>query len=234
MTECSETLFRFEAHFSRQVVAQFEGSWLTTEGGSLLLRQTDRKIGLLRRVARCFTDYRQPERIEHRLEEMLAQRIYGLALGYEDLNDHEQLRQDPLLAVLAGKRDLSEPLAGKSTLNRLELTPAGSPAAERYNKIVYSSEAIDELLVTLFLESQHKAPRSIVLDLDTTDTPLHGKQEGRFFHGYYNHYCYLPLYIFCGHELLVSYLRPSNIDASKHTRAVLMLLVRKLRAAWPD
>lgn len=157
MTECSETLFPFEAHFSRQVVAQFEGSWLTTEGGSLLLRQADRKIGLLRRVARCFTDYRQPERIEHRLEEMLAQRIYGLALGYEDLNDHEQLRQDPLLAVLAGKRDLGEPLAGKSTLNRLELTPAGSPAAERYNKIAYSPEAIDELLVTLFLESQHKA-----------------------------------------------------------------------------
>jgi hypothetical protein len=162
MTECSETLFPFEAHFSRQVVAQFEGSWLTTEGGSVLLRQADRKIGLLRRVARCFTDYRQPERIEHRLEEMLAQRIYGLALGYEDLNDHEQLRQDPLLGVLAGKCDLSEPLAGKSTLNRLELTPPGSPAAERYNKIAYSPEAIDELLVTLFLESQHKAPRSIV------------------------------------------------------------------------
>ena len=126
MTECSETLFPFEAHFSRQVVAQFEGSWLTTDGGSLLLRQADRKIGMLRRVADCFTDYRQPERVEHRLEEMLAQRIYGLALGYEDLNDHEQLRQDPLLGVLAGKRDLGEPLAGKSTLNRLELTPAGS------------------------------------------------------------------------------------------------------------
>jgi len=177
MTECSETLFPFEAHFSRQVVAQFEGSWLTTEGGSLLLRQADRKIGLLRRLARCFTDYRQPERIEHQLEEMLAQRIYGLALGYEDVNDHEQLRQDPLLGVLAGKRDLSEPLAGKSTLNRLELTPAGSPAAERYNKIAYSPEAIDELLVTLFLESHRKAPRSIVLDLDATDTPLHASRK---------------------------------------------------------
>jgi hypothetical protein len=147
MTECNQTFFPFEAHFSRRVVAQFEGSWLTTEGGSLLLRQVDRKIDLLRRVARCFTDYRQPERIAHRLEEMLAQRIYGLALGYEDLNDHEQLRQDPLLGVLAGKRDLSEPLAGKSTLNRLELTPVGSPAAERYNKIAYAPEAIDELLV---------------------------------------------------------------------------------------
>jgi hypothetical protein len=187
MTECTQSFFPFEAHFSRQVVAQFEGSWLTTEGGSLLLRQVDRRIDLLRRVTRCFTDYRQPERIAHRLEEMLAQRIYGLALGYEDLNDHEQLRQDPLLGVLVGKRDLSEPMAGKSTLNRLELTPAGSPAAERYNKIAYAPEAIDELLVKLFLESR-KAPKSIVLDLDATDTPLHGKQEARFFHGYYNHY----------------------------------------------
>jgi hypothetical protein len=233
MTECSETLFPFEAHFSRQVVAQFEGSWLTTEGGSLLLRQADRKIGLLRRVAGCFTDYRQPERIEHPVEEMLAQRIYGLALGYEDLNDHEQLRQDPLLGVLAGKRELGEPLAGKSTLNRLELTPAGSPAAERYNKISYSPEAIDELLVTLFLESHRKAPSSIVLDLDATDTPLHGKQEARFFHGYYNHYCYLPLYIFCGDQLVCARLRPSNIDASAGSLEEVQRIVGQIRKAWP-
>ena len=205
---------------------------MTTEGGSLLLRQADRKIDLLRRVARCFTDYRQPERIAHRLEEMLAQRIYGLALGYEDLNDHEQLRQDPLLGVLAGKRDLSEPLAGKSTLNRLELTPAGSPAAQRYNKIAYAPEAIDELLVTLFLESR-KAPKSIVLDLDATDTPLHGKQEARFFHGYYNHYCYLPLYIFCGDQLLCARLRPSNIDASAGSREEVERIVTQIRKAWP-
>ena len=233
MTECSETLFPFEAHFSRQVVAQFEGSRLTTEGGSLLLRQADRKIGLLRRVAGCFTDYRQPDRIEHPVEEMLAQRIYGLALGYEDLNDHEQLRQDPLLGVLAGKRDLGEPLAGKSTLNRLELTPAGSPAAERYNKISYSAEAIDELLVTLFLESHRKAPSSIVLDLDATDTPLHGKQEARFFHGYYNHYCYLPLYIFCGDQLVCARLRPSNIDASAGSLEEVQRIVGQIRKAWP-
>ena len=232
MTECSETLFPFEAHFSRQVVAQFEGSWLSTEGGALLLRQADRKMGLLRRLARCFTDYRQPERIEHGLEEMLAQRIYGLALGYQDLNDHEQLRQDPLLGVLAGKRDLGEPLAGKSTLNRLELTPAGSPAAERYNKIAYSPEAIDELLVALFLESYRKAPDSIVLDLDATDTPLHGKQEARFFHGYYNHYCYLPLYIFCGDQLLCARLRPSNIDASAGSLEEVQRMVTQIRKAW--
>ena len=233
MTECSETLFPFEAHFSRQVVAEFTGDWLTTDGGSLLLRQADRKIGLLRRVAGCFSDYRQPERIEHRLEEMLAQRIYGLALGYEDLNDHEQLRQDPLLGVLAGKRDLGEPLAGKSTLNRLELTPAGSPAAERYNKISYSAEALDELLVDLFLEAHPRAPREIVLDLDATDTPLHGRQEARFFHGYYGHYCYLPLYVFCGDHLLCARLRPSNIDASAGSLQEVQRIVRQIRARWP-
>ena len=234
MTECSETLFPFEAHFSRRVVAQFAGDWLTTEGGSLLLRQADRKIGLLRRVATCFTDYRQPERIEHRLEEMLAQRIYGLALGYEDLNDHEQLRQDPLLGVLAGRRDLGEPLAGKSTLNRLELTPAGSPAAERYNKISYSAEALDELLVDLFLEAHPRAPREIVLDLDATDTPLHGRQEARFFHGYYGHYCYVPLYVFCGDHLLCARLRPSNIDARAGSLQEVQRIVRQIRGRWPN
>jgi len=215
------------------VVAQFAGDWLTTEGGSLLLRQADRKIGLLRRVAGCCRDYRQPERIEHRLEEMLAQRIYGLALGYEDLNDHEQLRQDPLLGVLAGKKDLGEPLAGKSTLNRLELTPLGSPAAERYNKISYSAAALDELLVDLFLEAHSRAPREIVLDLDATDTPLHGRQEARFFHGYYGQYCYLPLYVFCGDHLLCARLRPSNLDASAGSLEEVQRIVRQIRARWP-
>jgi DDE family transposase len=233
MSECSETFFPFEAHFSRQVVAEFSGERLTTEGGSLLLRATDRKIGLLRRVVSCFTDTRDPQRIEHELSEMLAQRIYGLALGYEDLNDHEQLRQDPLLGVLAGKRDLGEPLAGKSTLNRLELTPAGSPAAERYHKISYSAEAIDALLVDLFLEAHRKAPREIVLDLDATDTPLHGRQEARFFHGYYGHYCYLPLYVFCGDHLLCARLRPSNIDASAGSLEEVRRIVRRIRARWP-
>ncbi len=234
MTECSETLFPFEAHFSRRVVAQFTGDCLTTEGGSLLLRQADRRINLLRRVATCFTDYRQPERIEHRLEEMLAQRIYGLALGYEDLNDHEQLRQDPLFGVLAGKKDLGAPLAGKSTLNRLELTPAGSPVAERYNKISYSAEALDTLLVDLFLEAHPLAPQEMVLDLDATDTPLHGRQEARFFHGYYGHYCYLPLYVFCGDHLLCARLRPSNIDASAGSLEELQRIVQQIRARWPN
>ncbi|MGB2628090.1 MAG: IS1380 family transposase [Candidatus Acidiferrum sp.] len=233
MTECNQTFFPFEAHFSRQVVGRFAGDRLTTEGGSLLLRQAERKIGLLRRVAACFTDYRQPERIEHRLEEMLAQRIYGLALGYEDLNDHEQLRQDPLLGVLAGKKDLGEPLAGKSTLNRLELTPAGSPVAERYSKNQLFGRSTRHLLVDLFLEAYASAPREIVLDLDATDTPLHGRQEARFFHGYYGHYCYLPLYVFCGDHLLCARLRPSNIDASAGSLEELQRIVRQIRARWP-
>ena len=181
MTKCTQQGFAFEGHFSRRVVAEFSGDRLTSEGGALLLREADRKIGLLRRVADCFTDTRQPERVEHRLPEMLAQCIYGLALGYEDLNDHEQLRSDPLLALLAGKREIEQPLAGKSTLNRLELTPSGSPLPERYHKIGYSPAAMDELLVKIFLEAHTRAPKQIVLDLDATDTPLHGKQEGRFF-----------------------------------------------------
>jgi hypothetical protein len=233
MTECTQRGFAFEGHFSRRVVAEFSGDRLTTEGGALLLRQADRKIGLLRRVADCFSDTRQAERVEHELPEMLAQRIYGLALGYEDLNDHEQLRNDPLLALLAGKREIEQPLAGKSTLNRLELTPSGSPLTERYHKIGYSPAAIDELLVKIFLEAHARAPKQIVLDLDATDTPLHGKQEGRFFHGYYGHYCYLPLYIFCGDHLLCARLRPSNQDASAGSSTELERIVRQIRARWP-
>ena len=233
MTECTQRGFAFEGHFSRQVVAEFSGERLTTEGGALLLRQADGQIGLLRRVADCFRDRRQPERIEHELAEMLAQRIYGLALGYEDLNDHEQLRNDPLLAVLAGKREIEQPLAGKSTLNRLERTPEGSPLADRYHKIAYSPTAIDALLVKIFLEAHRRAPQQIVLDLDATDTPLHGKQEGRFFHGYYGHYCYLPLYIFCGDHLLCARLRSSNQDASAGSIAELERIVGQIRARWP-
>ncbi len=233
MTECTQQGFTFEGHLSRRVVAEFSGDRLTTEGGALLLREADRQIGLLRRLAGCFTDTRQPERVEHRLPEMLAQRIYGLALGYEDLNDHEQLRSDPLLALLAGKREIEKSLAGKSTLNRLELTPSGSPLSERYHKIGYSPAAIDELLVTIFLEAHPRAPKQIVLDLDATDTPLHGKQEGRFFHGYYGHYCYLPLYVFCGNHLLGARLRPSNQDASAGSLAELERIVRQIRARWP-
>jgi len=234
MTECNQSAFPFEAHFSRQVVAQFDGVQMTTDGGALLLREADRKIGLLKRVVRCFTDARDPERVEHGLSELLAQRLYGLALGYEDLNDHEELRRDPLLALVAGKREMAEPLAGKSTLNRLELRPAGSPLQQRYHKITYSAEALDTLLVEIFLEAHRKPPEEIVLDLDATDTPLHGQQEARFFHGYYNHYCYLPLYIFSGDHLLCARLRPSNQDASAGSLPEVERMVLQIRARWPQ
>lgn len=234
MTQCNQSQFEFEAHFSRRVVAEFTGARLTTEGGALLLREADRKIGLLRRVVSCFSDARDPQRIEHELSEMLVQRVYGLALGYEDLNDHEELRNDPLLGMLAGRRDLGAPLAGKSTLNRLELMPSEVSSASRYHKIGYSPEALDELLVDIFLEAHPQAPPEIVLDLDATDTPLHGKQESRFFHGYYGHYCYLPLYVFCGDHLLCARLRPSNIDASAGSLEEVQRIIRQIRARWRE
>jgi hypothetical protein len=233
MTECNQNEFVFAPHFSRQVSARFSERQLSTEGGALLLRETDRKIGLLSRVGKCFSDYRNPIFIEHELGELLAQRIYALALGYEDLNDHEELRRDPLLALMAGKRKLEEPLAGKSTLNRLELSPANSPLDDRYHKITYSSEALDALLVDIFLESYAKAPRQIVLDLDVTDTPLYGQQEDRFFHGYYTEYCYLPLYIFSGDHLLCARQRASNQDASAGCREEVERMVQQIRQRWP-
>ena len=233
MTECNQNEFRFAPHFSRQVSTRFSERQLSTEGGALLLRETDRKIRLLSRVRKCFSDHRHPVWIVHELEELLAQRIYGLALGYEDLNDHEELRRDPLLALMAGKRKLEEPLAGKSTLNRLELTPAGSPLHDRYHKITYSSEALDALLVDIFLESYAKAPRQMVLDLDVTDTPLYGQQEDRFFHGYYHEYCYLPLYIFSGEHLLCARQRASHQDASAGCREEVERIVQHIRQRWP-
>jgi hypothetical protein len=233
VTECNQKEFAFAPHFSRQVSARFSEQQLSTEGGALLLRETDRKIGLLARVSKCFSDYRHPGLIEHELGELLGQRIYGLALGYEDVNDHEELRRDPLLALTSGKRKLEEALAGKSTLNRLELTPAGSPLHDRYHKITYSTEAVDGLLVDIFLEAHAKAPRQIVLDLDVTDTPLYGQQEDRFFHGYYNEYCYLPLYIFCGDHLLCARQRASNQDASAGSREEVERIVNQIRRRWP-
>lgn len=231
MTECNQTTFPFEAHFSRRVEARFDGSQMTTDGGALLLRGVDKKIRLLKRVVACFNDGRDAQRIEHVLSELLAQRIYALALGYEDLNDHEELRHDPLLGLLAGKRELEEPLAGKSTLNRLELTPAEEP--HRYHKITYSAEALDALLVEIFLEAYEKPPQEIVLDVDVTDTPLHGEQEARFFHGYYGHYCYLPLYVFCGEHLLCARLRPANQDASAGSVVEIERIVQQIRRRWP-
>jgi hypothetical protein len=203
---------------------------VSSDGGALLLREVDRKIKLLGRLAVCFSDGRDAARVDHPLPEMLAQRIYGLALGYEDLNDHEQLRSDPLLAVLAGRRELDEPLAGKSTLNRLEL--AGR--SQRYHKIGYSAEAIDQLLVNLYVESHAVQPTEIVLDLDATDIPLYGHQPERFFHGYYDSYCYLPLYIFAGDQLLCARLRPANQDGAAGSVDEVSRIVSQVRQQWPQ
>ena len=220
----------FAAHFSRRVESSFTAGRVSSDGGGLLLRQTDRRVGLLDRVSSCFTDQRSSLLVRHRLREMLSQRIYGLALGYEDLNDHEQLRHDPLMAVLAGRRNLEEPLAGKSTLNRLEL-PGGS---RRYHKIDYAPEKIDALLCDLFIESHSQAPEQVVLDLDATDIPLYGHQPERFFHGYYDSYCYLPLYIFAGDQLLCARLRAANVDGAAGALDEVKRIVAQLRARWPQ
>jgi Transposase DDE domain group 1 len=233
-TECSRDLFGFEVVEGRQVVAAFDGGEVTSDAGALLLGATDRAIGLVQRFAACFDDGRVRGQVEHTIETMVAQRVFGIALGYEDLVDHDQLRHDPVLATLAGKlqarrRDCA-PLAGKSTLNRLEHAPIGP---SRYHKIGHDGEAIERLFVDLFLEAHKTAPRRIVLDLDATDDPLHGHQEGRFFHGYYDCHCYLPLYVFCGSQLLAAKLRRSNIDASAGALEEVARIIARIRARWP-
>ena len=212
-------------------MARFDGGTISSDGGAFLLRQTDKRLNLLPRLKECFLDGRKQNLVEHTIEEMLAQRIYGLALGYEDINDHEQLRKDPVFGILAGRNELEEPLAGKSTLNRMEL---GAGTKDRYKKITFWKEAIDELLVTVFLESHEKAPDRIILDVDTTDLPLHGQQEGRFFHGYYDSYCYLPLYIFCGEHVLCARLREANHDAAFGSVPEIQRIVAQIRVAWPE
>jgi hypothetical protein len=226
-------------------VARFDGGRVTSDGGVLLLREVAERTGLMKRFSECFTDYRVPELIEHPVKDLVSQRVLGIALGYEDLNDHDDLRDDALLATAVGKEDLTgqnrmrerdrgHALAGKSTLNRLELTPQTGGIGQRYKRISYDADEIDRLFVDAFLEDYQKAPDSIVLDLDATDDPLHGKQEGRFFHGYYGCYCYLPLYITCGDSLLCARLRPSNIDASEGGLDELKRIVSQIRQRWPD
>ena len=244
-TECNQRSFQFHPHFRRDVVASFDGGTITSDGGSLLLREVERRTGILGQFAECFTDHRNPALIEHSVLDLVSQRVYGLALGYEDLNDHDDLRRDPLLATLVGKNDptgakrlnpadAGKPLAGKSTLNRLELTPSDAGAGSRYKKITIDEEAVDRMLLNVFIQRHRKAPKRIVLDLDATDDPIHGQQEGRFFHGYYNNYCYLPLYNFAGDDLLCARLRQSNIDASAGTVEELERIVTHLRAKWPS
>jgi len=211
---------------------------ITSDTGGLLLRELDVKFGFIEQFANCFDDYRSPLFTVHSTQELLAQRILGIALGYKDLNDHEQLRHDPLMAVLAGKTDPSPQegfaLAGKCTLNRLELTPVGANEESRYKKIIARHRDTDDFFVNAFLQIYSQSPKRIVLDLDATDDPLHGHQWGRFFHGYYKCYCYLPLYIFCGFHLLCAKLRPSDIDAAAGSVKQLARIVKQIRAKWPN
>ncbi len=243
-TACTAVQLEFQGLGRRDVVAKFDGGQISSDGGALLLREAERKVGVIRRLAECFQDFRDPDAIEHTVEELLAQRIYGLALGYEDLNDHDPMRGDHLLALLINKadptgasrtmaRDKGKPLASSSTLNRLELTPWHADAESRYKKILAQVGKIDNLLVDLYLDADTEAPQQIWLDLDATDDPLHGNQEGRFFHGYYKNYCYLPLYIFSGEHLLCARLREANQDASAGSVAELERIVARIRARWP-
>jgi hypothetical protein len=230
MTECIQSSFLFAGCGKREIVARFDGGTISSDGGALLLRQTDQRLNLLPRLAQCFLDQRDPNRVEHTILEMLSQRVYGLALGYQDINDHEQLRSDPLFGILAGREEPGRDLAGKSTLNRFEL---GTGASDRYKKISFRQDVIDSLLVAVFVESEPAPPAEIVLDIDTTDLPLHGKQEGRFFHGYYDSYCYLPLYVFCGDHVLCARMRESNHDAAYGCLAEIRRIVAQIRTAWP-
>jgi len=244
VTECNAESLSFHPLGRREVVARFDGGRISSDAGGLLLRETERLTGILRQFSACYTDHRDPDRIEHTVEELIAQRVYGLALGYEDLNDHDDLRHDPLLAVLVGKtdplgndrhceQDQGKALAGKSTLNRLELTPARANADSRYKKISINRQKVQRLFTSLFLQAHDEPPSRIVLDLDATDDPLHGHQAGRFFHGYYKSYCYLPLYIFCGEHLLCARLRPSNIDGAAGSVKELQRIVGQIREKWP-
>lgn len=235
-TQCNGKAIRTGRVGSREVVVDFDGGRISSDAGALLLRGVDQTLKLTERVAACFQDGRDAELIEHSVQTLVMQRIVGIALGYEDLNDHDQLRRDPVMSALAGKlqarRKRCEPLAGKSTLNRLEHAPTPEQA-NRYHKIAHEAGAFEALFVDCFIEAHAKPPQQIVLDLDATDDPLHGNQEGRFFHGYYGSYCYLPLYIFCGRHLLVAKLRRANTDAAAGSVEEIERLVGHIRRHWP-
>ena len=244
-TECTQNQMEFHGLGRRVVVGQFDGGKISSDSGGLLLREVEQRTHILKRLADCFTDHRNADLIEHSLESLIKQRVMGLALGYEDLNDHDTLRHDPLLALLSGKQDLTGEtrkraqdkgcaIAGKSTLNRLELTPLDADAESRYKKIVADPRAMDDLFVDLFLEAYDSPPEEIILDVDATDDPLHGDQEGRFYHGYYRSYCYLPLYIFCDEHLLCARLRQSNQDGAAGTVDELSRMIQRIRLSWPQ
>jgi len=244
-TQCSQQTFTFQPLGRRDVVARFDGGRVTSDGGGVLLRQIEERFGFIERFARCFSDHRDPELVEHSLSDLLKQRLFGLCLGYEDLNDHDWLRHDVMLAVLVGKeepeghhrrqrRDRGKALAGKSTLNRLELTPVGSNGSHRYKKIAAHLQQIHDFLVDAFVLQHTTPPSRIVLDLDTTDDPIDGHQLGRFFHGYYDEYCFLPLYVFCDDHPLLALLRPSDLDVAAGAVKHLARIVTRIREVWPQ
>ena len=244
-TQCIQEQLVFQQLGRREVIGRFNGGTISSDGGGVLLREVEKGCGILKRVAGCFRDYRDPERIEHSVEELIKQRIYAMALGYEDLNDHDSLRYDVMMGLLCEKsdpsgsdrvreRDRGKGVAGKSTLNRLELTPEGANEKSRYKKVVVDPKKLDEVMVEVCIESQQQAPAEVVLDVDATDDPLYGKQEGRFFHGYYEEYCYLPLYVFWGEYLLCARLREASEDPASGVVAELERIVKKLRQAWPE
>lgn len=244
-TQCNTQAAQFQPLHKKDIVGLFDGGAITSDAGALILRELEAKLGIIRRFADCFNDHRDPQRIEHRVEQLVAQRIYALALGYEDLNDHDQLRHDPLMAVLVGKedptgqdrrreQDRGKALAGKSTLNRLELSPPRAGKNSRYKKITANLASMETLLTDLFIESHTTPPKEIILDFDATDDPVHGDQLGRFFHGYYKEYCYMPLYVFCGEHLLCAQLRPADQDGAAGSVEKLAGLVQRIRQAWPD
>jgi hypothetical protein len=237
-TQCNAEQYEFSCVERRRVVAAFDGGQVSSDAGALLLKSADEAIGLIDRLAGCFVDERRADLIEHTVRTLIGQRVFGIALGYEDLNDHEQLRHDPVFGVLMGKLEVKRrkecaPLAGKSTLNRLELHPQEGTAASRYHKVRPLPAVIERLFVDVFMEAHAEAPAEVVLDLDATDDPLHGHQEGRFFHGYYDCYCYLPLYIFCGEHLLVAKLRRSNVDAAEGALEEVQRVIGQMRERWP-
>lgn len=245
MTDCTARRFEFQGVGRRKLVASFDGGRISSDGGAVLLREVDRQLALMARFAACFDDFRAPDSTEHSVEDLLRQRVFALALGYEDLNDHDVLRRDALLAACVGKqdptgksrrraRDRGRPLAGKSTLNRLEWGLAAEAATDRYRRVAVDVDAVDRFFVDVFVDSRDEPPTDIVLDVDATDDPLHGHQEGRFFHGYYDCYCYLPLYIFCGKQVLCARLRRSNIDGAAGSVEEIERIVAQLREHWPE
>lgn len=276
MTECPQQALLFPRVQGRDVVVKFDAGHISSDGGAILLGKVEQHFAIIEKFAKCFTDYRDPSRATHSLLDLLKQRIFAICMGYEDLIDHETLRDDGILAVLVGKPEVvgsgpvpqrpvtdlvvsnlttdaasaqapeatkkkpkakpasKQRLAGKSTLNRLELTPVGASANSRYQKITANTHQMQNVLADLFIDQHEQPPREIVLDFDATDDPIHGDQLGKFFHGYYGHYCYMPLYVFCGDHPLLALLRPSDIDAAAGATKQLERIVARIRSAWPD